>query len=85
MTIFTSALLSLALLFNAPDSAKLTETAEIPCKENYYGYEIDIGEIAGTMVAEELNEYKTEFRDFINNAIKYELKQSDAPQKSNYE
>ena len=57
------------MFLSAPDALTQKEATETPCKENYYGYEIDMGEIAGTEVAEELNEYKTEFKDFINNAV----------------
>ncbi|MBQ8569790.1 MAG: hypothetical protein IJ446_11290 [Oscillospiraceae bacterium] len=71
MTLLSSLILSAVMFLSTPDALNQKEATETPCKENFYGYEIDIGEIAGTMVAEELNEYKTEFRDFINNAVEH--------------
>ncbi|MBQ8569787.1 MAG: hypothetical protein IJ446_11275 [Oscillospiraceae bacterium] len=69
MTLLSSLILSAVMFLSAPDALTQKEATETPCKENFYGYEIDMGEIAGTMVAEELNEYKTEFRDFVNEAV----------------
>ncbi|MBQ8569789.1 MAG: hypothetical protein IJ446_11285 [Oscillospiraceae bacterium] len=85
MTLLSSLILSAVMFLSAPDALTQKEATETPCKENYYGYEIDMGEIAGTEVAEELNEYKTEFRDFIKYAVKNELINVTSLEERNYE